>query len=153
MPVILPTHTCFDDALEYLALRVAQDPRLAHGSSLQLVHGIALIPVGQADAGEPFAHAWVEEAGYCWTAGLLNGARILVKRERAEFYRALRVQQTTAYSVRRAWQENKRSETFGPWRAEYLALCRQSVRADAQSTDVDAAGSPSTKGVRDGQAR
>lgn len=126
MPIILPTHTCFDDALEYLAARTKADPRLAHGRRLLLVHGIAVIPEGQPDAGELFAHAWVEDAGYCLTMGLLDGVRVLVRHERADFYRRLRIQQTTTYTVRQAWRENVRSATYGPWKPEYEALCRTS---------------------------
>jgi hypothetical protein len=121
--VIMPTHHCFDDALEYISDRVIADPELAFSSRLMLVHAIAQAPDGPKK-GEPFAHAWVEEDGdTVWASGLIDGERIWFACARAEYHEHLRVQAVTTYTIREAWEQNKASGHFGPWKDEYRALC------------------------------
>ncbi len=146
MPTIFPTHTCFDDALEYLAARVAEDRRLARSHRLLLVHGLCLIPIGQPDEGQVFAHAWVEDANSCWTMGLLDGERVIVVRARDEFYANLRVQCATRYTVRQAWRENRRSGTYGPWLPIYQRQCRTHGSHPAADA-VDPHGDSNTHGL------
>ena len=139
---ILPTHTCFDDALDYLAHRLKADP--ASEPRFTLVHGILLAPEG-AKAGTPFAHAWVEEDlpggvvvwqdGYVDLGGfempLAGGtlraehdlARVSLSTPAAEWRAKMQLQKETRYTVREAWAENRRTVTFGPWEPEYQALC------------------------------
>jgi hypothetical protein len=121
---LLPTHHCFDDALEYLNLRVLADPTLARGRRLELVHGLAI-----GDDGQPYAHAWCEEGRLCWDAAMADGQRIWYSVVRHEFYRARRVHTITRYSVRQACLENLRSGHFGPWKDEYRALCGRGAHA------------------------
>ena len=123
MQQILPTNACFDDALELIAERVKETPTLAFGRALILVHGIARGLEDGPRPDEPYAHAWVEEGDQCWDAGLLDGQRIYYAVSREEFYAARRIQTTTRYTVRQAALENLRTGHFGPWVAEYRALC------------------------------
>lgn len=132
--VILPTHTCFDDSLDLICDRVRDVPALARSRHLRLVHGIALMPLYQPDAGRPFAHAWVEEAGYCYTFGLMNGERVMVREARDSFYARLRVRVTTRYTVHQAYLENVRTGHYGPWLEMYL----QYVRTPADRAAVGA---------------
>jgi hypothetical protein len=118
--VILPTHTCFDDAFELISDRVRADPALARSRRLRIVHGIALMPPHQENAGQPFAHAWAEEHGYCLTIGVLEGERVIVRQPRDAFYERLRVQSSTPYTVHQAWQANLRTGHYGPWMEAYL---------------------------------
>jgi hypothetical protein len=120
---IHPTHHCFDDALEYIVARVKREPALARDATLQLVHGIVHFPDDQPAAGKLFAHAWVEEHGQVWNAGILDGVGIWYAVERSEWYAAMRVVKTTKYSIRQAYLENLRTRTYGPWAPEYQALC------------------------------
>ena len=90
---LLPTHHCFDDALDYLNQRVLEEPRLARRKTLYLVHGIAVGEHG------PYAHGWCEEGGLCWDAALANGDRIWYAVARAEFYAARQIQATTRYTI------------------------------------------------------
>ncbi|HLX21672.1 MAG TPA: hypothetical protein VKR23_16115 [Gaiellaceae bacterium] len=120
MSTIYPTFTCFDDALEFINVRVKQDQRLAFDRTLTLVHGIAL---AHTAPNEPYAHAWVEEGDRCWDAGLVDGQKVYYAVARDEFYAARRIQKTTCYTVRQACLENFRTKHYGPWRAEYAALC------------------------------
>jgi hypothetical protein len=119
MKDVLPTHHCFDDALDFIAARLGRDASARH---LLLVHGIALAPAGQHE-GEPFAHAWVEEQGVVWDSGILDGVPVHYSVERDDFYASLRIQCFTRYTVREAWLENHRSGHYGPWKDEYRALC------------------------------
>lgn len=121
---ILPTHHCFDDALDFIEERLRRNASALH---LVLVHGIALGPSGPHE-GEPFAHAWVEEDDVAWDCGMLDGQRVYYSLERGEFYASLRIQDFTRYTLREAWQENQRSGHYGPWKAEYAALCGKDRR-------------------------
>lgn len=132
--VIRPTHSCFDDAIDLIAHRVTVDPALARGTTLRLVHGIALAPADVVDglrAGDRFAHAWVEEdvpgqlEAHVWQMGILNGERVAFAMTRSEFQRRLQIQASTSYTCRQVYHENRRSGTYGPWREEYRALCRR----------------------------
>lgn len=146
-PTIFPTHTCFDDALDYVTERLKNDPRCIE--VLSVVHGICLIPVGTRKD-EPYAHAWVEErrqpgeTTLVWQGGILRdmgpcedpacedapkahdheGARVFYAVTYPEFADELRPQKFTRYSVREAARENARTNHFGPWLDEYLALCK-----------------------------
>lgn len=139
--VIRPTHTCFDDALEFLGQRVTLEPALAHGRTLRLVHGVvvALVDVGGGlRAGEPFAHAWLEEivAGELepriWQTGVLDGERVIFCMTLPQFRRQLTVLASTAYSPREIYHENRRSGHYGPWRADYRAFCRGAAAAQTE---------------------
>lgn len=118
-PVILPTHTCFDDALDYIERRVLAHPSIGFGTSLLLVHGICYRPDDV-----PFAHGWVEDAGVVWDAGLIEGRRVWFAVNREEYYAKMRITDVTRYTMREVWVENTRSGNYGPWKPEYLALCR-----------------------------
>jgi len=118
---ILPTHTCFDDSIELMIERIKAVPELARSRRLRLVHGIALMPAHQDNAGQPFAHAWVEEHGYCLTLGLVDGERVMVRQRRDDFYARLRVQRFTLYTPSQAYAANHRTGHHGPWLDVYLA--------------------------------
>jgi len=121
---ILPTYRCFDDALEFIELRVKETPALAHHDwAILLVHGICV-----GDNGTRYAHAWVEEAGKVWDAGLVDGQRLYYAVARAEYYEAKRVEAFTRYTLRDVVRENRRSGDYGPWKPEYRALCGRSQR-------------------------
>jgi hypothetical protein len=132
---ILPTHRCFDDALDYISERLRRHPGLVE--TLILVHGIARAPNGTL-----YAHAWTEEDGVCWEGGLLNGERIWFSVSRDEYYAARQIQETTQYTCREALAENLRSGHYGPWKPIYRMLCGHgnrimgSIPADASSARI-----------------
>lgn len=121
---ILPTHSCFDDALDYLSWRVKRDKRCIH--TLFLVHAICLAPEGRKKD-TPFAHAWVEEEveglWVAWQDGFLRGQRITYSCDRDALVASLRVQEFTRYTVKQAAEENRRTGRYGPWLPQYEALC------------------------------
>lgn len=124
MTTIHPTHTCFDDALDYCGERFKEGAPEAH--KLILVHAICLKPEGQPGAGERFAHAWVEQGDECVDHGILDGERVRFTAERAEYYARLRPQDVTRYTMREAALMNIRHHTYGPWEERYSVLCRKS---------------------------
>ncbi len=130
---ILPTFTCFDDATEYIERRVSALPALVQ--SLVLVHGLAV-----GDAGEVYAHAWVEEGAACWDAGIVEGQRIWYAVRREEFYAARRVRETTRYSCLEVLLLNREHGHCGPWEARYRAACGRGDRRVVGSIEADAAG-------------
>ncbi|HJS76762.1 MAG TPA: hypothetical protein VJ778_05090 [Burkholderiales bacterium] len=137
MPDLLPTHHCFDDAIDYLVERVKRHPKLARRRTLILVHGIA-----HSDAGEAYAHGWVEEGGKCWDAALLDGARVWYSVTRDEYYAARQITETSRYTIREALAENLRTHSYGPWEPRYRGLCGKgdrtfgSIAADATNAIV-----------------
>lgn len=134
---ILPTCSCFDDALDYIGARLMAHPSLVRSTDMFLVHGIA---VGGRD-GEPYAHAWVEEGDDCWDAGILRGQRIWYSIKHDEFYAARLIITTTRYTVKEALRENIRSNHYGPWEAKYQALCNNGgPRRILGSMQVDGSG-------------
>jgi len=136
---IHPTHECFDDALGFMEKRVLEALRAAAPPPLHLilVHAICLMPAEQPNAGKLFVHAWVEEDDLCWDAGIANGTfRIVYAVERQEFYAHLRPQHVTKYTMKEAYEENKKSGHHGPWKDEYLPLCRKKSEANESSSEA-----------------
>lgn len=115
-----PTGRCFDDALEFLENEARRGLTLEQAKRLCLVHGVCL----SAD-GHLFAHAWVESGDdMVISAGLLRGKRIFYKMDRATYYAKWCVEEAHRYTLEQASSENYRSGHFGPWRPDYLALCK-----------------------------
>lgn len=127
--VIYPTGTCFDDALEFLCDVVTAMP--GEVDRFRLVHAICLMPETQDNAGERFAHAWVEEAGtadgvIAWSFGIWRGVRVRYAVGRDDKYAHLRPQDVTYYTAEEAWRENVAARHYGPWRPAYAALVKPS---------------------------
>jgi len=119
---ILPTYSCFNDAIEYIEGHARTNPSAA--LKLVLVHAIVLMPDGP-ERGKPYAHAWVEDSELVWQAGVLDGQRVYFSCRADEYLPFMRVQAYTRYSVYELWQENKKSGHYGPWKPEYQALCKE----------------------------
>jgi hypothetical protein len=127
-PPISPTHTCFDDALDFIVAVLQPHPaaRQALAQELCLVHGICRAPDGQ-----PYAHAWVEHQGRCIFRGLLEGNAGYFAARQEAYYAELRVEEVTRYSVPEALAANRHTNTYGPWVPKYLALCGTRTAPDA----------------------
>lgn len=118
MTDILPTHQCFDDAIDRLG-ELAREG----GQMPTLVHGICA-----ADDGTPYAHAWVENRGLVWDAGMLNGQRVSFAVPVLEYWSAKRVGRTWRYTVIEMLRANREHGTYGPWVPELIELCRDTPR-------------------------
>ena len=118
---ILPTHTCFTDAMELLAEAIQSNEGSAESNELLLVHAICLLP-----SGEEFSHAWVECLGkYVWFVGILDGKREQFAADLNEYYIDARVKETTKYTPIQVWQFNRKHVTYGPWEEKYQRLCKE----------------------------
>ena len=125
MTTLLPTRSCFNDAIEYLewlgreAIATA-NRALIDRPDLLLVHAI-VDPIG-SDVGR-HAHAWVEDGAEIVQAAILDGQKVSVRFDRAEYEAQARIEVCTKYTMREVVDENRKHGTYGPWRDEYLALC------------------------------
>jgi hypothetical protein len=108
---IYPTHTCFDDALDYLALLAKQRARALPDH--RLVHGVCLMD------NKPFAHAWVECGDEAIGSGVIQGCRVYYFVRRREYYRYFQPQMMTKYTALEAMRENYRTGHYGPWESYY----------------------------------
>ena len=124
MTTIFPTGTCFDDTLVHQSDLFKTNPLLAMRQFI--VHGICLVPEGQSNANEPFAHSWVEDdaTGMVWQSGFIDGQKVWYGTPRADWYPLIRVQTSTRYTFIEAIGWNYKTNYYGPWEPAYLALCR-----------------------------
>lgn len=115
---IYPTHSCFDDAMEFMEF-VAKEYKNEDLSFLKLVHGTV-----KGDDGLPHAHAWVEDSGteVAIYAGVLKCEKVYFYTPIEEFYSGWRVQETTKYTIKETVENNLRTIHFGPWEQKYKDL-------------------------------
>lgn len=122
-PTIIPTHACFDDALDFFALMLDEQQLLDEHANYRVAHGVC---VG-ALTGEEYAHAWVEQldAQLAWQAGKLRATDELVYFALPidAFRTTFRVRRYTRYTLQRVAYLNQSSGHYGPWHPEYRALC------------------------------
>ena len=121
MTDIRPTFHCFDDAIERLGelVRAGHQPTLVHG-------------ICTGDDGEPYAHAWVEDDGQVWDAGLIDGARVTYAVFVLDYRSAKRVGRTWRYTLLEVLHANREHGTYGPWVPELIALCSRRHRIVAK---------------------
>jgi hypothetical protein len=128
---IYPTHTCFDDAMDFLetTIKEGKHPREYIVNNLVTVHAICIMPDGTK-----YAHAWIEEGdscifkgrGECLIDGKMEHLEGYMWADKKEFYAYYNVQETTHYSLEQVWKENKKHATTGPWIDKYKKLCSTS---------------------------
>ena len=111
--ILAPTHTCFDDALDYLEW-LAFNQQWGRLLECTLVHGVCLTPDGR-----PYVHAWVEFPDNCVGAGIVAGERVWYYVRRRDWLKEFRPQLTTRYTLKEAYENNKRTNHYGPWESYY----------------------------------
>lgn len=112
---IYPTHTCFDDALELMAM--LNSPELQ--PKLTVVHALC-----QAPDGGVYAHAWLERDGIgAIFGGIFKGEKVYVEAPLEEYRAGLKIQDETRYTVSEAIRENRRTNHLGPWVERYRQAC------------------------------
>lgn len=116
--VVLPTHECFDDAISNLIWIMEQDGReVAMRGHLLIVHAII------CPDGEDIAHAWLERDGKIVIfSGIIEGEKVLVQCDLAEYYEQSIVKESTKYTLFEAYAEEVRHGHYGPWVPRYRAL-------------------------------
>lgn len=125
-----PTHTCFDDVLEYLeelALRGVPPREIAR---YVIVHAICVAPDGVL-----FAHGWLECNGQVIQGGILDGQRVFYAIPLADFRSLFQVAEQTRYTAMQAIAENMRTGHFGPWVEQYRELSVADPDAEKQVWD------------------
>jgi len=112
---VLPTGTCFDDALFLWAIFTKNTRAIP----CYLVHGICL----HAD-GTPYSHAWVERVDLCIFSGIMQGEKMAFEVPQPEFYDYFKVtDDVTKYSTEDFLLfEDLHERKAGPWEERYIAL-------------------------------
>jgi hypothetical protein len=118
MTTILPTHKCFDDAIDLLGDILKAHPDAADTDEFQLVHAIC------SPGGDPFSHAWIEsKGGIVFWYGIVEGdGRSLLITPAPEYRAQFKIIEEMRYTPRQAWEENKRTGHYGPWVEKYRQL-------------------------------
>lgn len=111
---ILPTHTCFDDALELLSQLAVHGARAEQLQTFVLVHAICVAPDG-----ELYVHAWLEQGSNVWQCGIVDGVRVYFAMPIERFVAERPIREQTRYSVDDALRENMRTGHYGPWVDRY----------------------------------
>lgn len=118
MPLILPTHTCFDDAPAYVQWLIDHHQPWEH---LVIVHAECQIQ------GVAYAHAWVEDVGAdeAIIAGIVDGEPVWVALHRSAYRTKLAIQHETRYTLRAYQRLWTRQGYPGPWVKRYKHWCEQ----------------------------
>lgn len=116
---LYPTNECFDDAVHFCFERMKKDKSLIFSNKMKVVHGILIM-----ESGKPYSHAWVEMDGVVYHTGILQGEKCVMGFDRKEYYREMRVQECTRYTILEAAAMEKKHGYPGPWIEKYRKLCR-----------------------------
>lgn len=132
---IVPTHSCFDDAIELLTRIVPRDSP----STFHLAHGI----FRGAATGERYAHAWVEESGrgvgtwmsraplpcsVAWQSGMIRGQAVYFALPLAEYHRMMDVERVWRYTPYEMARHMFKTMSAGPWVQDVIDLCSDDGR-------------------------
>jgi hypothetical protein len=119
---ILPTGTCFDDALFVWAIFTKNSRVPAY-----LCHGICLL----AD-GKPYAHAWIERVDLCIFSGIMQGEKMAFEVPQPDFYEYFRVtDDVTKYTTEDFLSfEDLHERKAGPWEKRYIELTTDGKKAN-----------------------
>jgi len=109
-----PTHTCFDDALDFFDMLAKQGNATIYDGRWRLVHALCEAPDGQY-----YAHAWVERDDIAIGSAIIHGHRCHYETDRRDYYRRFRPVEMNRYTVREAVIMNARHNNFGPWESRY----------------------------------
>jgi hypothetical protein len=118
-----PTHTCFDDTLDFVAAYVdaGRGTLRELEASLWIMHGLC-----RPRGGALIAHGWLHIvcSGEIMQGGrMTNGDRCFYRLPGETFNTIWQPQLVTRYRVSEALEQNRRHLTFGPWVPEYIERC------------------------------
>lgn len=129
---ILPTHTCFDDVLDFYSMLRDAGETPAQLDAWVVMHALCIMPGTDDDV---FAHAWNQhrDTGACMQAGYLSdegiGAwpeRIWYEMPAESFAEMFRPQLVTRYTLTQALDANIATGHYGPWLHIYHDHCNRS---------------------------
>jgi hypothetical protein len=112
---LYPTHTCFDDALDFITLLVRHRQILnVWTTEWTIVHAMC-----QAPDGELYAHAWAETRDIAVSAAIIDGKHTYFETARREYYKYFRPVELNRYTISEAITLNYRHGHYGPWERRY----------------------------------
>jgi len=116
---VLPTHTCFDDALEFLEDLARREEPFTH---FRVVHALLKNPDS-----EVYAHAWLLNTANNTVvfAGIYDNEKIYIEADADEYYSKIDILDMTQYDSVEICEMNHLYGTYGPWKTQYLEYCRQ----------------------------
>ena len=114
---VMPTGTCFTDALEILESWIKCFGRDDWFKDVRVCHGI--IDAGSGEG--PISHAWLARDERVWQAGLVGSDKLVIQLSRQQFYQ--NVVTVTEHSLEDVARLNRSSGHYGPWEGVYLDLC------------------------------
>lgn len=113
-----PTHTCFDDAAQFL-LAVAEERPLRILQEHRLVHALC-----RMNEREKFSHAWVEHGKLAFHCQFnADGERFILAIPKYILYRKMEVIRTYKYTPLEAMKLSMANGGSGPWVDELRVLC------------------------------
>lgn len=124
--MILPTHTCFDDALRYVVTFGGEDR-----SDIRIIHALC-----RGDGDREYLHAWVEQKNELGERVAVNGAVVqdefmYIFVPVLEYRERMRIVIKHQYDFVEAVIESLKNDSSGPWNADLRIHERQNedVRA------------------------
>lgn len=113
---LLPTGTCFDDAMDMLAEYVVRGVT----KDIRLVHGFCCW------ARRPYAHAWIELGNEVYEGKFMAGDRVFMIMPKTAFYKDMVITEPTRYDVAEVAQLTQEHGNYGPWDYRYKKALAQS---------------------------
>lgn len=124
MDSVYPTHTCFDDAIEFIEIQIRENKiKDLEDKHYLLCHGI-MNPRENNLENKEIAHAWVEHNNDVWFAGIYKGEKMWVCVDKREYYNESNILDVTCYNIKELYEFNTKFKTYGPWKTDYLNLCK-----------------------------
>lgn len=120
---LLPTGTCFDDALDYVSVLLKDAGCYTERKKILTTHYVCHGLVGPDD--DPIAHAWVEVGDDVWISGLWRGKQVFTSLPRSDYYASMGARDITRYTCQEVVDLNRKSNHFGPWEERYVERCRK----------------------------
>ncbi len=140
---ILPTGTCFDDAIDLIEHWIFQDPQIDWHKRIRLGHGIC---GPNEDNKNEYAHAWVELDGKeVWQDGIVEGNLCSFGVDIEQFYRKYKAHDVTLYTLKEFGLKNLEYAHYGPWESRYYDLTKDSKNLPMDHSRVKCCKNPDLK--------
>lgn len=122
---VYPTHSCFDDAIEYI-IHIGETDQ-GYLKNLSITHALLKVNnkqfVGQHKG--KFAHAWVNDKKKktILHSGIKGGERVIISWDNEVYFEHHEIIEFTEYTVEEIIEMNAKFLSYGPWEERYLKYC------------------------------
>ena len=116
---VYPTHTCFDDCTRLLHRKIQEDPSIICGKDWKIVHAIV-----KDSSGASYSHCWLEFEDKAFLSGSVDSETVFVTASRDEIYKLMRIVELKRYTIRQAYEMEKKFDHPGPWEKRFRDLCK-----------------------------